>query len=88
MSCCWTIRITSRRPPKALKSLFVALAGVAIAANVSACSPGLPKTVDEPRLERQIASVIGDINTCVVLTERGSGKVVWTDGLPAICRIK
>jgi hypothetical protein len=57
-------------------------------AGLSGCSPGLPKGVDEAKLQQQIASVIGDINTCVVLTEQGSGKVVWTDGLPSICRIK
>lgn len=88
MSCCWTIRTTSRKPPKAFYRLAVSLAALAAASDLSACSPHLPRGVDEAALQQQIASVIGDINTCVVLAEKGSGKVVWTDGLPNICRIK
>jgi hypothetical protein len=88
MSCCWTTKTTSRKPLKALNRFAIAFIGFAVSTDLSACSPGLPKTVDEPRLEQSVASVIGDINTCVVLAEPKSGRIVWTYGLPNICRIK
>jgi hypothetical protein len=61
---------------------------LAATVGLSACAPHLPKSVDEAGLQQQIASVIGDLNTCVVLAERGSGKIAWVNGLPAACRIK
>ena len=55
-----------------------ALAGLALcAAGLAACSPGLPQGVDETKVHSEISSAIGDPNTCVLIGQQGSGKVVY-----------
>ena len=62
-----------------------ALAWVAIAASLAACSPrggggtatgGLPST----QLDNQIATAIGDPTTCVLLADAATGKVLYRYG--------
>ena len=61
-----------------------ALASVAIAALLTACSPhgagtaggGLPST----QLDNQIATAIGDPTTCVLLADAATGKVLYRYG--------
>ncbi|RAK51377.1 hypothetical protein [Phenylobacterium deserti] len=56
----------------------LALAGLAIcAAGLAACSPGLPEGVDEAKVHNEISSAIGDPNTCVLIGQQGTGKVVY-----------
>jgi hypothetical protein len=87
MSYCSTTRTTSKKPPKTLFRLATTF-GLAAVIGLSGCAPHLPKSVNEATLQQQIASTIGDLNTCVILAESGSGKVAWVNGLPAACRIK
>jgi hypothetical protein len=51
------------------------VAGLALAA----CSPKLPKGVDEALLADSVGRAIGGPNTCVLLADK-AGKVVWTGG--------
>jgi len=55
--------------------------GVVIAAGLAltACSPKLPKGVDEQQLSNAVGRAIGGPNTCVLLADK-AGKVVWTGG--------
>jgi hypothetical protein len=46
---------------------------------LAACSPKLPKGVDETRLAESVGRAIGGPNTCVLLANK-AGKVVWTGG--------
>lgn len=62
--------------------------GLGLCLGLTACGPGLPKSVNQDALEQAIASSMGDENTCVVLAEHASGKVVWSTGLKAACRAK
>ncbi|CAN5290386.1 hypothetical protein BH10PSE3_BH10PSE3_13750 [soil metagenome] len=50
-------------------------AGLALAA----CSPKLPKGVDEAQLAEAVGRAIGGPNPCVLLADK-AGKVVWTGG--------
>ena len=54
-------------------------AGLALAAPLAACSPKLPKGVDEQQLSNAVGRAIGGPNTCVLLANK-AGKVVWTGG--------
>jgi len=56
-------------------SALVIVAGLALAA----CSPKLPKGVDEALLADSVGRAIGGPNTCVLLADK-AGKVVWTGG--------
>ncbi|KRA66962.1 hypothetical protein ASD89_01645 [Caulobacter sp. Root656] len=53
-------------------------AGLVLAA-LAACSPKLPKGVDEQQLSEAVGRAIGGPNTCVLLANK-AGKVVWTGG--------
>jgi hypothetical protein len=54
------------------------VAGLVLAA-LAACSPKLPKGVDEQQLSESVGRAIGGPNTCVLLANK-TGKVVWTGG--------
>ena len=56
-------------------SALVIVAGLALAA----CSPKLPKGVNEALLADSVGRAIGGPNTCVLLADK-AGKVVWTGG--------
>ena len=55
------------------KAALVVLCAVALAS----CAPKPPKGVDEEALSSAIGDAIGDPNTCVVLADAKSGKVIW-----------
>lgn len=54
-------------------------AGLVLAGSLAACSPKLPKGVDEQQLSEAVGRAIGGPNTCVLLANK-AGKVVWTGG--------
>lgn len=52
---------------------------------LAACEPGGPKGVDSDRLTTEIGGAIGDPATCVLIVEKGSGKLVYRYGTPLRC---
>ena len=60
-------------------ALLLIGAGLALAAPLTACSPKLPKGVDEQQLSNAVGRAIGGPNTCVLLANK-AGKVAWTGG--------
>ena len=52
---------------------------------IFACSPAGPEGVDPSVLDREIGRRIGDPLTCVLLAERGSGKIVYRYGTNTVC---
>jgi hypothetical protein len=61
---------------------------VLAAVGLSACSGGLPKGVDEEKVDSEISSAIGDPNTCVLVGEQGSGKIVYRYNTHTACARK
>jgi hypothetical protein len=64
--------VVSRR----LAALSATLSGAAILALV-ACSPGAPKGVDKDTLDAAVSRAIGDPNTCLLIAEQATGKLVY-----------
>jgi hypothetical protein len=64
-----------------LKVSALKVSGLLISAGLvlAACSPKLPKGVDEALLADSVGRAIGGPNTCVLLADK-AGKVVWTGG--------
>jgi len=54
----------------------LAAAGLCVLA-LAACAPSAPKGVDRSALDEAISSAIGDPSTCVMIAERGSGRIVY-----------
>lgn len=52
---------------------------------LAACEPTAPKGIDADTLNETVGNAIGDPNTCVLLVEKGSGKVVYRYGTHATC---
>ena len=52
---------------------------------MAACSPSGPKGVDTNVLAEAVGEAVGDPGTCVVLAERGSGKIVWRSAKSYVC---
>jgi hypothetical protein len=67
---------------------MVAGVGLVLCMNLAACGPKLPKSVNQDALEQSIAMSMGDMNTCVVLADRATGKIAWSTGLKEACRAK
>lgn len=63
--------------------LAVSAASLALAA----CQPTGPSGIDSALLTDQVSKAIGDPNTCVLIVEKGSGKVVWRYGDYSTCAI-
>lgn len=74
---CWTTPTRSRRRPET--------AALAAALLVAACSPGAPPGVDKDALDDAISRGIGDPNTCVLIAERGSGRVLYRYNTATAC---
>lgn len=55
---------------------------------LAACSPASMKGVDTAKLDEAVSRAIGDPNSCVLIAERGSGKVVHQYNSHAACRAK
>jgi len=60
-------------------------AALATATLTTACAPPLPKGVDPAVLQNAVELAIGDPNTCVLVGQAGTGRVVWTYGNPGVC---
>lgn len=58
---------------------------IALAALAAACAPPLPKGVDPLALETAVGEAVGDPNTCVLVGQAGTGRVVWTYGGAGVC---
>ena len=69
---------------------LLAIGGLAflLLVTLAACGRSLPKSVNQDALEQSIAMSMGDLNTCVVLADRATGKIAWSTGLKAACRAK
>lgn len=53
---------------------------------LSACSPAALKGINTAKLDDNISRSIGDPNTCVLVAEAGSGKIVHQYNTHAACR--
>ena len=75
---CWTTPTRSRRP--------LERAGAALAAlSLAACSPGAPPGVNRDDLDAAVSKAVGDPNTCVLIAEAGSGKVLYRYNSATTC---
>lgn len=55
---------------------------------VAACAPSLPKGVDKDRLEAAVSQAIGGPNTCVLIGDATSGRLVYRYNSHAACALK
>ena len=65
-----------------------ALLGLAAALSLgalAACSPGAPKGVDKDTLDAAVSKAIGDQNSCLLIAEQASGKLVYRYNSHAAC---
>lgn len=68
------------------RSCGLALAAFSLSAlALGACSPSLPKGVDKDKLDQAISEEIGDPNTCVLVGEQGSGRVLYRYNTHTTC---
>ena len=74
---CWMRATRSRRPLEAAL-LLSALA-------LAACEPGAPPGVNREQLDAAISRAVGDPNTCVLIAEKGSGKVLYRYNTATTC---
>jgi hypothetical protein len=78
--CCRTMAMRSRRWTE------TPLAGALLAVlALCACSPTAPEGVDEATLDDAVSKAIGDPTTCVMIAERGTGKVVYRYNTNTMC---
>jgi hypothetical protein len=52
---------------------------------LAACAPGAPPGVDKARLDEAVSRAVGDPNTCVLIAEKGSGKVLYRYNTATAC---
>jgi hypothetical protein len=62
-----------------------ALSAILCITTLAGCAPGLPKGVSSEKLEAALDDKVGDQNTCVLIGEAGSGKVVFRYGSHVVC---
>lgn len=62
-----------------------ALCLLATAAPLAACGPSAPPGVDRARLDDAVSRAIGDPNTCVLIGEAGSGKLLYRYNTHVAC---
>lgn len=55
------------------------------ASTLVACSPDAPPGVDKDQLDAAVSKSIGDPNTCVLIGEAGSGKVLYRYNTATAC---
>lgn len=63
-----------------------ALPAILLVLALAACAPKAPKGVDKGVLDEAISKAVGDPNTCVLIAEAGSGKVVYQYNSVGACR--
>ena len=52
---------------------------------LAACSPGAPKGVDKDTLDAAVSRAIGDPDTCLLIAEQASGKLVYRYNTHTAC---
>jgi len=52
---------------------------------LAACSPGAPKGVDKAKLDEAVSDAIGDPASCLMIAERGSGRIVYRYNTATVC---
>ncbi|HEX2818032.1 MAG TPA: hypothetical protein VHN39_16690, partial [Phenylobacterium sp.] len=57
----------------------------ALALALAACSPGAPKGVDKDTLDTAISRAIGDPDSCLLIAEQASGKLVYRYNTHTAC---
>jgi len=62
-----------------------ALSCLAAALALAACSPGAPKGVDKDALDAAVSRAIGDPDSCLLIAEQVSGKLVYRYNTHAVC---
>ena len=63
-----------------------AWAALALAAlSLAACAPGAPKGVDKDKLDAAVSDAIGDPNTCMMIAEQPSGRIVYRYNTATTC---
>jgi hypothetical protein len=67
-------------------SLTVLAVGLA-ALGLAACEPAGPKGIDSELLTQQVSKAIGDPNTCVLIVEKSTAKVVFRYGDYMTCAL-
>jgi hypothetical protein len=77
---CWMTPTRSRRPPEAL-----AVAAAAALFLLTACSPGAPPGVDRDELDAAVSRAIGDPNSCLLIAQMGSGRVLYRYNSATVC---
>lgn len=70
-----------------MRTPLLALAIAAASLPLAACTPAGPKGVDGDLLTQEVRKAIGDPNTCVLIVEKGGGKVVWRYGDYSTCAV-
>jgi hypothetical protein len=56
-----------------------------VAMVLCACSPGAPKGVDKDTLDAAVSQAIGDPDSCLLIAEQGSGKLVYRYNTHTAC---
>jgi hypothetical protein len=73
--------MVAHRHVPALHMLVPGLAALALAA----CSPGAPKGVDKDTLDAAVSQAIGDPNSCLLIAEQATGKLVYRYNTHTAC---
>jgi hypothetical protein len=68
-----------------MTELRTACALAAALATLAACSPGGPPGVNQSALDEAVSKAIGDPETCVLIGQRGSGKVLYRYNTATTC---
>ena len=68
-----------------MRTTIALLAVAASALALAACEPTGPKGIDNELLTQQVSKAIGDPNTCVLIVEKTSAKVVFRYGDYTTC---
>jgi hypothetical protein len=61
------------------------LAALVLAAALAACSPGAPKGVDKDALDAAVSRAIGDPDSCLLIAEQQTGKLVYRYNTHTAC---
>ena len=76
----------AHRHAATLSPVALNLAAVGLAAlTLAACSPGAPKGVDKDTLDAAVSRAIGDPDSCLLIAEQASGKLVYRYNTHTAC---